>query len=35
VTKVAPGKILSVKVQQTYAGGKLVYNALKKPTSDH
>jgi len=35
VTKVAPGKILSVKVQQTYAGGKLVYNALKKPTSVH
>ena len=35
LTKVAPGKILSVKVLQTYAGGKLVYNASKKPTSDH
>ena len=35
LTKVAPDKILSVKVLQTYAGGKLVYNALKKPTSDH
>lgn len=35
VTKVAPGKILSVKVLQTYAGGKLVYDAHKKSASNH
>lgn len=35
VTKVAPGKILSVKVLQTYAGGKLVYDAREKPVSNH